>query len=174
MIWSCCKHSRGRKVKQVNKYYLTADMTYEYICNLRKLLFHLLKSQITCNCSDTKRPSLTREISVRSEKDEDDFIPMNTEVLKEADILSTLDKAKTSTLCSITKSQYFYSQDPEDKLKVPEVSFWQVLKLNKPEWKSVTAASICSIMVGFSMPLLAVILGDFIGVRFTCLFIYFN
>ncbi|KAI8436928.1 hypothetical protein MSG28_010354 [Choristoneura fumiferana] len=83
--------------------------------------------------TDTKRPSLTREISVRSEKDEDDFIPMNTE-------------------------------DPEDAAKVPEVSFWQVLKLNKPEWKSVTAASICSIMVGFSMPLLAVVLGDFVGV----------
>ncbi|XP_063825682.1 ATP-dependent translocase ABCB1 [Ostrinia nubilalis] len=45
-----------------------------------------------------------------------------------------------------------------------EVSFWKVVKLNKPEWKSVSLASLCSFVSGFSMPLLAVILGDFINV----------
>lgn len=38
------------------------------------------------------------------------------------------------------------------------------MQLNKPEWKSVSAASFCSFVSGFAMPLLAVILGDFISV----------
>ncbi|XP_041979050.1 ATP-dependent translocase ABCB1 [Aricia agestis] len=45
-----------------------------------------------------------------------------------------------------------------------EVSFFNVIKLNKPEWKSITVASACSIVSGFAMPLLGLILGDFIGV----------
>ncbi|KAL4715421.1 hypothetical protein ACJJTC_015324, partial [Scirpophaga incertulas] len=54
------------------------------------------------------------------------------------------------------------SKDQEDTSA--DVSFWRVLKLNAPEWKSVTAASVCSLVSGFAMPLLAVILGDFINV----------
>lgn len=46
----------------------------------------------------------------------------------------------------------------------PNISFWQVLKLNKPEWKSITAASICALVSGFAMPLLTIIFGDFIEV----------
>ncbi|XP_047990871.1 ATP-dependent translocase ABCB1-like [Leguminivora glycinivorella] len=83
--------------------------------------------------SGEKRPSLTREVSVRSEKDEDDFIPMNTEI-------------------------------SDDKDEANKVSFLQVLKLNKPEWKSITVASLCSLMSGFAMPMLAIILGDFVGI----------
>ncbi|CAH2048678.1 unnamed protein product, partial [Iphiclides podalirius] len=45
-----------------------------------------------------------------------------------------------------------------------EVSFWRVVRLNAPEWRSATAASICSLLSGFAMPLFAVILGDFMGV----------
>lgn len=52
----------------------------------------------------------------------------------------------------------------EEDETIPDVSFWRVLKLNKPEWKVVTVASISSLMSGFSMPLIAVIFGDFIGV----------
>ncbi|XP_045448213.1 ATP-dependent translocase ABCB1 [Melitaea cinxia] len=48
--------------------------------------------------------------------------------------------------------------------EIPDVSFAQVIKLNAPEWRSITAASISSLVSGFAMPLLAVILGDFIGV----------
>ncbi|CAH2096061.1 unnamed protein product [Euphydryas editha] len=49
-------------------------------------------------------------------------------------------------------------------VEVPDVSFAQVVKLNAPEWKSITAASISSLVSGFAMPLLAVILGDFVGI----------
>ncbi|KAM3968188.1 ATP-dependent translocase ABCB1-like [Aphomia sociella] len=76
---------------------------------------------------------LTRELSVRSDKDDED------EYVED----KTIDK-----------------DEEED---IPEVSFWRVLKLNSPEWKSVTAASICSFMSGFAMPVLAVVLGDFVG-----------
>lgn len=48
---------------------------------------------------------------------------------------------------------------------IPDVSFWTVIQLNAPEWKSISLASFCSLVSGFAMPLLAVILGDFIGVR---------
>nr|XP_049698231.1 ATP-dependent translocase ABCB1 isoform X1 [Helicoverpa armigera]XP_049698232.1 ATP-dependent translocase ABCB1 isoform X2 [Helicoverpa armigera] len=52
----------------------------------------------------------------------------------------------------------------EDVDNVPDISFWRVLRLNKPEWKSVSLASICSLMSGFSMPLFAVIFGDFLAI----------
>ncbi|XP_052753334.1 ATP-dependent translocase ABCB1-like [Galleria mellonella] len=45
-----------------------------------------------------------------------------------------------------------------------EVSFWEVVRLNSPEWKSITVASACSLVSGFAMPVLAVVLGDFVGV----------
>ncbi|CAH0600439.1 unnamed protein product [Chrysodeixis includens] len=83
---------------------------------------------------NTESKGLTREQSVRSEKeDEDDFLGN--------------------------------AADPEeDDETAPDVPFTTVLKLNSPEWKSVTAASVCSLLSGFAMPLLAVIFGDFIGV----------
>ncbi|CAB3248407.1 unnamed protein product [Arctia plantaginis] len=57
------------------------------------------------------------------------------------------------------------SSDADEKdEKDTDVSFWKVLRLNKPEWKSVTLASICSLMSGFAMPLIAVIFGDLLGV----------
>ncbi|XP_060800783.1 ATP-dependent translocase ABCB1 isoform X2 [Amyelois transitella] len=53
-------------------------------------------------------------------------------------------------------------KDNEDKEK--DVSFWQVMRLNSPEWKSISVASLCSLLSGFAMPVLAVLLGDFVGV----------
>ncbi|GBP59397.1 Multidrug resistance protein 1 [Eumeta japonica] len=48
-------------------------------------------------------------------------------------------------------------------LEGPDVSFLRVLRLSKPEWKSVTAASLCSLFGGFAMPIFSVVFGDFIG-----------
>ncbi|KAM3965300.1 ATP-dependent translocase ABCB1-like [Aphomia sociella] len=45
-----------------------------------------------------------------------------------------------------------------------EVSFWEIIRLNGPEWKSVTLASISSLFSGFAMPMFGVIIGDYIGV----------
>ncbi|KAL0838717.1 hypothetical protein ABMA28_016779 [Loxostege sticticalis] len=76
---------------------------------------------------------LTREMSVRSEKDdEEEFVPTSGEIVEEEEN--------------------------------SDVSFWRVIKLNKPEWKSVSVASLCSLISGFSMPLLAVVLGNFVDV----------
>ncbi|XP_045536492.1 ATP-dependent translocase ABCB1 [Papilio machaon] len=44
-----------------------------------------------------------------------------------------------------------------------DVSFWRVVRLNAPEWRSASAASLCSLLSGFAMPLFAVIMGDFLG-----------
>ncbi|KAJ8733987.1 hypothetical protein PYW07_014538 [Mythimna separata] len=81
------------------------------------------------------KAKLTREISVRSEKDDEDDFP-----------------------------QFKVGDTEEDEDTVPDISFLQVLRLNKPEWKSVSLASLCSLLSGFCMPLFAVIFGDFIGV----------
>ncbi|KAH9634092.1 hypothetical protein HF086_001294 [Spodoptera exigua] len=81
-----------------------------------------------------EKTKLSRETSIISEKDdEDEFLEFRTD-----------DK-------------------DEDAVEAPDISFWRVLKLNKPEWKSVTLASICSLMSGFCMPLFAVIFGDFLA-----------
>lgn len=55
-------------------------------------------------------------------------------------------------------------QEDESLGEAEDISFARVVKLNAPEWKSITAASLSSLISGFSMPLLAVILGDFLGV----------
>ncbi|XP_021202654.1 ATP-dependent translocase ABCB1 isoform X2 [Bombyx mori] len=53
----------------------------------------------------------------------------------------------------------------EEHSDVPtDVSFWRVVRLNSPEWKSVSLASFCAFLSGFAMPLIAVIFGDFIGI----------
>ncbi|XP_047533221.1 ATP-dependent translocase ABCB1-like [Vanessa atalanta] len=54
--------------------------------------------------------------------------------------------------------------ESDQSMDAPDISFAQVVKLNAPEWRSIAAASLCSLVSGFSMPLLAVILGDFMGV----------
>lgn len=53
-----------------------------------------------------------------------------------------------------------------EEVKEPEsedVSFWRVLKLNSPEWRSITLASTCALLNGLSMPLLALLFAAFIG-----------
>ncbi|XP_045772546.1 ATP-dependent translocase ABCB1-like isoform X2 [Maniola jurtina] len=51
--------------------------------------------------------------------------------------------------------------NPEEIVKVP---FTQVIKLNAPEWKSITVACLCAVVMGLSTPLFALIIGDFIGI----------
>ncbi|KAI5635208.1 ABC transporter transmembrane region domain-containing protein [Phthorimaea operculella] len=76
---------------------------------------------------------LTRELSVRSEKDDDEEIFQSNE------------------------------DDHDENKEIEEIPFWQIIKLNKPEWKSATFASVAALFSGVAMPVLAVILGDFIG-----------
>ncbi|KAG7308521.1 hypothetical protein JYU34_005733 [Plutella xylostella] len=74
----------------------------------------------------------------------------------------------------LTRTVSVLSEKDEDELPIPEaspekvedeaeVSFIDVVKLNSPEWKTITVASISSLVNGFGMPLLAVVLGDFLG-----------
>ncbi|CAG9561787.1 unnamed protein product [Danaus chrysippus] len=55
-------------------------------------------------------------------------------------------------------------QNVEEASTNEEVSFMRVLKLNSPEWKSISVASICAILSGFAMPLMAIVMGDFMGI----------
>ncbi|VVC86623.1 unnamed protein product [Leptidea sinapis] len=78
-------------------------------------------------------------------------------------------KALTRTASVVSEKdedEFLETKIPESKEidEQPNVSFFKVVSLNKPEWKSVTAASISSLVSGFAMPLLGVVLGDFIGV----------
>lgn len=44
------------------------------------------------------------------------------------------------------------------------VSIWSIIKMNKPEWVSISIGCIASIVMGCSMPAFAVIFGDIMGV----------
>ncbi|XP_068633658.1 ATP-dependent translocase ABCB1-like isoform X2 [Battus philenor] len=59
------------------------------------------------------------------------------------------------------KTKIEETEDIENETQIP---FKRVIRLNSPEWKSITLASICSLLSGCGIPLLAVILGDFVGV----------
>ncbi|KAL0883026.1 hypothetical protein ABMA27_016507 [Loxostege sticticalis] len=53
--------------------------------------------------------------------------------------------------------------EEDQNTDVPKLSFWRVIRLNAPEWRSITVGSICSIVLGFSMPLFIVVFGDLLG-----------
>ncbi|XP_072949352.1 ATP-dependent translocase ABCB1-like [Epargyreus clarus] len=54
--------------------------------------------------------------------------------------------------------------EKEEDLSADDISFWRVIRLNSPEWKSITLASASSLLSGIAFPLFSVILGDFVGV----------
>ncbi|KAM3965254.1 ATP-dependent translocase ABCB1-like [Aphomia sociella] len=81
-----------------------------------------------------EKPNYNRDLSILSEKDEDEDIQPNSIENKEIDDI------------------------------IRDVSFWEVVKLNTPEWKPISVASACSLFSGFAMPVLGVIFGDFLGV----------
>ncbi|XP_068633659.1 ATP-dependent translocase ABCB1-like [Battus philenor] len=81
----------------------------------------------------------------------------------------------TDKMNTIVQSDWDINEMQEDEgefVKIEEkkeekeetVSFWRVIRLNAPEWKSASAASLCSLLSGFAMPLFAVVMGDFMGV----------
>ncbi|XP_028161699.1 multidrug resistance protein 1A-like [Ostrinia furnacalis] len=53
--------------------------------------------------------------------------------------------------------------EEDKKAEAPKLSFWRVVRLNAPEWKSITLGSVSSIIIGFSMPLFIVVFGDLFG-----------
>ncbi|KAF4531677.1 hypothetical protein B566_EDAN011836 [Ephemera danica] len=56
-------------------------------------------------------------------------------------------------------------EQEDDTIDVP---LTKILATNKPEWPYILAGCICSIIVGFSMPLFAVIFGNILGVLSEC------
>lgn len=54
--------------------------------------------------------------------------------------------------------------EDEKQPEVPRVSFWRVMAMKSKEWKWMVAGTICSVVIGFSMPLFIVIFGDLFGV----------
>ncbi|XP_031765976.2 ATP-dependent translocase ABCB1-like isoform X2 [Galleria mellonella] len=62
----------------------------------------------------------------------------------------------------IKNAQIIEDTEPEEIEQ--DTSFWEIVRLNGPEWKSVTLASISSLFSGFAMPMFGVIIGDYIGV----------
>lgn len=122
-------------------------------------------------------------MSVQSEKDEDEHFEPKMEVIKYVQFLKyvfstsklyrTISKLQGNKLVLLhigiiviefSQSSLQLLQEAATTTEIPDVSFTEVVKLNSPEWKSITAASICSLISGFSMPILAIVLGDFVGV----------
>ncbi|XP_059052240.1 ATP-dependent translocase ABCB1-like [Achroia grisella] len=82
----------------------------------------------------SEKPNYIRELSVMSEKGEDEDM----------------------------QSKSMESNQIEEIIQ--DVSFFEVVKLNSPEWKPISIASTCSLLSGFAMPVIGVVFGDFIGV----------
>lgn len=53
----------------------------------------------------------------------------------------------------------------DDALQTRDTSVFQLLKLNAPEWPYLTLGILGSIVMGFSMPIFAILFGDIIGVN---------
>ncbi|XP_059052145.1 ATP-dependent translocase ABCB1-like [Achroia grisella] len=76
---------------------------------------------------------------------------------QQSEISNNLDEDELKDIITVQEEK-----EPEETEQ--ETSFWEILRLNGPEWKSVTLASISSLFSGFAMPMFGVIIGDYIGV----------
>ncbi|CAB3261602.1 unnamed protein product [Arctia plantaginis] len=85
-------------------------------------------------------------------------IPSTDDVLTRED--STLSEAYV--MDNLSKTVLQMSSD-DDEAKVANVSFWRVLALKSKEWKWMVAGTVCSMFVGFTMPLFIVLFGDLFG-----------
>jgi hypothetical protein len=54
-------------------------------------------------------------------------------------------------------------EDAEEE-EPPPISMMTILKKNMPEWPYILLGSVGSVVIGFAMPLFAVLFGDIIGV----------
>ncbi|XP_047533068.1 ATP-dependent translocase ABCB1-like [Vanessa atalanta] len=66
-------------------------------------------------------------------------------------------------LREISKHSAEVIEDIKEIKERSSLSFWQVVALNAPEWKTVALGSLCSIIGGFAMPLFIVAFGDLFG-----------
>lgn len=53
---------------------------------------------------------------------------------------------------------------PEEE-EVKSVSMMRILRLNTPEWQYLLIGSIAAVAVGASLPIFAILFGEFYGVR---------
>ncbi|XP_022813968.1 multidrug resistance protein 1B-like [Spodoptera litura] len=53
--------------------------------------------------------------------------------------------------------------EEDDSDKLPHISFWRVLAMKSQEWKWLLTGTVCSIVIGFSMPLFILVFGDLFG-----------
>ncbi|KPI95628.1 Multidrug resistance protein 3 [Papilio xuthus] len=94
-----------------------------------------------------------------------DMVMVQASPDENADSKNIIDRS-TSVISNEEDGEEFVDVKMEEKAPEAapeEVSFWRVVQLNAPEWKSVSAASLCSLLGGFAMPLFAIIMGDFLG-----------
>ncbi|XP_052753180.1 ATP-dependent translocase ABCB1-like isoform X2 [Galleria mellonella] len=82
----------------------------------------------------SEKPNNTRKLSIMSEKDDDESM-----------------QSKSTESIQVEET-------------IQDVSFFEVVKLNSPEWKPIIVASVCSLLSGFAMPIIGAIFGDFVGV----------
>ncbi|XP_046965821.1 ATP-dependent translocase ABCB1-like [Vanessa cardui] len=66
-------------------------------------------------------------------------------------------------LKEISKHSVEVFEDIKEIKEKSSLSFWQVIALNAPEWKTIVLGSLCSIIGGFAMPLFIVAFGDLFG-----------
>lgn len=62
-------------------------------------------------------------------------------------------------------SNIVLSEPQPEEEEVKSVSMMRILKLNTPEWKYLLVGSIGAVVVGASLPIFAILFGEFYGVR---------
>ncbi|XP_026327134.1 phosphatidylcholine translocator ABCB4-like isoform X2 [Hyposmocoma kahamanoa] len=71
----------------------------------------------------------------------------------------------TGTVLSTASTNSYKSFMSKEEVKGMAIglSFWSVIKLNAPEWKSITVGCVCATAIGLAMPLFVLVFGDLFG-----------
>lgn len=74
------------------------------------------------------------------------------------------------SIASTTGTTPYVSEEQEEidnDEDIRPAPLWRIMKYNKPEWLLMLVGSISTLIVGGSMPLIAIVFGELYGVRST-------
>lgn len=56
------------------------------------------------------------------------------------------------------------NQEDQEEEKAPEITVWEILKMNRSEWHLIVLSSLASMLVGATQPMFSILLSEIIGV----------
>ncbi|KAK9877120.1 hypothetical protein WA026_016866 [Henosepilachna vigintioctopunctata] len=125
------------KIIVLSKGKVVEEGTHEYLMSLNGEYFKLVTNQV-----------VDREIGEFEEEENKKHVFRKL-------------KSKVSVI-SGDDNKFSDAADEEDEMGT--VSFFQIVKMNSPEWFQITIASIGSVITGFAFPIFAISTGDLVGI----------